>query len=273
MKQLFLLVLLLLLPGIFAVDFQGTKTSNMSTETTKSGSSFVHYPSAPVPSPPAVEIKRTNPGVVGNKSAEIIFDVVNVDMVNNLEGFFRCTSPDDAEVSAATGIDSSAAQYVSPIFTLDNGPSQKSITLTFESVIAGEKKIECVLKYCFFKYQKILSGTIKNYVRSDGIIVREKSDSIFNESKHVKSVCFFLPGEEPTECPPVKPQPPENETSIGPSPVIPFDEILNMIKLFIAEFIDIVGNVISVILQCISVLFDHAADFFMYLSDVFRGSK
>ncbi|MBD3248520.1 hypothetical protein GF336_00560, partial [Candidatus Woesearchaeota archaeon] len=76
----------------------------------------------------SLQLKRTNPGIAGEKSAEIIFDVVNTDMTHELEGFIWCRSPDDVAISSTMGAASgSGAQYVSQKFFMDEGPSQKAI--------------------------------------------------------------------------------------------------------------------------------------------------
>ncbi len=100
----------------------------------------------------SIQLKRTNPGIAGEKSAEIIFDVVNTDMGNKMEGFLLCRSPDDAVVSSSLGAGiGSGAQYVSPRFVMDVGPSQKAMSLTIDADSPGEKRSGCILKYIPFK--------------------------------------------------------------------------------------------------------------------------
>lgn len=100
----------------------------------------------------SVQLKRTNPGVANGKSAELIFDVVNTDMTHKVEGFLWCMSPDDTVVSSSLGAGTgSGAQYVSPIFTMDSGPYQKSMSLTLESDTPGDKRTGCTIKYIPYK--------------------------------------------------------------------------------------------------------------------------
>lgn len=100
----------------------------------------------------SIQLKRTNPGVVGETPAELIFDIVNTDMTHEIEGFIWCKSPDDATVSSTHGAASgSGAQYVGPKFVMDTGPSQKSMTLTINAVTPGDKRTGCIIKYAPLK--------------------------------------------------------------------------------------------------------------------------
>ncbi len=100
----------------------------------------------------SVQLKRTNPGIAGEKSAEIIFDVVNTDMTHKIEGFIWCRSPDDVTISGTYGAASgSGAQYVSEKFIIDKGPAQKSMSLTIDSTSIGDKTTGCTIKYMPFK--------------------------------------------------------------------------------------------------------------------------
>jgi len=99
----------------------------------------------------SIQLKRTNPGIAKEKSAELIFDVVNTDMDHKITGFLWCRSPDDAVVSGTEGVGSGAAQYVGPKFTIDVGPSQKSMSLTLEADTVGDKRSGCTIKYIPFK--------------------------------------------------------------------------------------------------------------------------
>lgn len=116
----------------------------------------------------SIQLKTTNEGVVSTdqaagRPAEIIFDVVNTDMTHKMEGFIWCRSPDDAQVSSSLGAGSgSGAQYVSPKFTVNEGPSQKSISLTMTSLSVGQKLTGCIIKYIFVG-QKV-EGTGDNAV-------------------------------------------------------------------------------------------------------------
>ena len=100
----------------------------------------------------SVQMKRTNPGIAGEKSAELIFDIVNTDMTHQIEGFILCRSPDDAVVSSSLGAASgSGAQYISPKFVIDEGPSQKAISLTLDADSPGDKRASCQVKYIPYK--------------------------------------------------------------------------------------------------------------------------
>jgi hypothetical protein len=108
-----------------------------------------------------------------------------------LEGFLLCKSPDDAVISSTMGAGSgSGAQYVSPRFIIDAGPSQKSITITLDSDTPGEKKAECVIKYAFFKEAAVENRTVRKYIKSDGSFTTEKQDSLFKEIRLDKTVLF-----------------------------------------------------------------------------------
>ncbi len=99
----------------------------------------------------SVAVKRTNPGVAGKTAAQLIFDVVNTDVTLKLEGFLWCNSPDDVQISSSEGAGAGKAQYVSPKFIMDKGPSYKSMLLTLESTTAGDKNGACTIKYIPFK--------------------------------------------------------------------------------------------------------------------------
>ncbi|MFH1591466.1 MAG: hypothetical protein ABIC95_06075 [archaeon] len=104
----------------------------------------------------SVQMKRTSPGISGNaKPSELIYDVVNLDVGHKLTGFILCRSPDFTTISSSLGVASgSGAQYLSSTFELDEGPSQRAISLTFESMTAGDKEANCLLKYVFFKEEE-----------------------------------------------------------------------------------------------------------------------
>ncbi|MDI6737123.1 MAG: hypothetical protein QME12_01240 [Nanoarchaeota archaeon] len=99
----------------------------------------------------SVAVKRTNPGVAGKTAAQLIFDVVNTDVTLKLEGFLWCNSPDDVQIGSSEGAGAGKAQYVSPKFIMDKGPSYKSMILTLESTTAGDKNGACTIKYIPFK--------------------------------------------------------------------------------------------------------------------------
>lgn len=118
----------------------------------------------------SVQLKRTNPGVAGTKSAELIFDVVNTDMTHKVEGFLWCMSPDDAIVSSSLGVGTgSGAQYVSPIFTMDTGPYQKAMSLTIEADTPGDKRTGCTIKYIPYK-ETSTTGAQEIPISFDGTI-------------------------------------------------------------------------------------------------------
>lgn len=109
----------------------------------------------------SIQLKRTNPGIAGEKSAELIFDVVNTDFNNKIEGFLWCRSPDDSVVSSSIGVGSgSGAQYVSEKFYMDSGPSQKAISLTIEADSPGDKNTGCTIKYAPYK-ETVIEGETK----------------------------------------------------------------------------------------------------------------
>ncbi len=150
----------------------------------------------------SIQLKRTNPGVAGKKSAELIFDVVNTDMTHKIEGFIWCRSPDDAVVSSSMGVGSgSGAQYVSPIFTMDSGPYQKSMSLTIEADTPGDKRAGCIIKY--IPYKEKLDGGEKTTTDIDF------DDTITSEITDVSgfqvSMTNFVAATEATEDEEAKP--------------------------------------------------------------------
>ena len=105
----------------------------------------------------SLQLKRTNPGIAGEKAAEIIFDVVNTDMTHKLEGFIWCRSPDDVTISSTMGAASgSGAQYVSQKFFMDEGPSQRAISLVIDADTAGDKRTGCIVKYAPYTEDKVV---------------------------------------------------------------------------------------------------------------------
>ena len=125
----------------------------------------------------SMQLKSVTPGTAGAKSAEIIFDVVNTDQTLKIEGFLWCSTPDNTVVSSSLGAGSGAAQYVSPKFTLDKGPSQKSIELTLDSSFAGTYDAKCHIKYIPFKATVTGTGnetvTTKSYLKMNGEYLTE----------------------------------------------------------------------------------------------------
>jgi hypothetical protein len=108
----------------------------------------------------SIQMKRTNPGIAGEKSATLIFDVVNTDMEHKLEGFIWCQSPDDARVTASYGAGTgTGAQYVGPLFTMENGPYQKAMTITIEADSPGDKNSGCTFKYIPYIEEAATAGS------------------------------------------------------------------------------------------------------------------
>jgi len=133
----------------------------------------------------SVTMKRTNPGIAGIKSSEIIFDIVNTDINNGIEAFILCKSPDDVVISSTLGFASaSGAQYVSPIFILGKAPSQKSVYLSIASEYAGDYNTNCQLKYIPFTF---VDGE-KKYVKMNLDVISTPKDSDYRELRLVKSV-------------------------------------------------------------------------------------
>ncbi len=106
----------------------------------------------------SVQLKRTNPGIAGKKSATLIYDVVNMDTEHMVRGFIVCQSPDDARVTSSYGAGTgTGAQYVSPFITMDKGPYQSSMTLTIEADSIGDKSAGCIFKY--IPYKEVTEGS------------------------------------------------------------------------------------------------------------------
>ena len=125
----------------------------------------------------SIQLKRTNPGIAGEKSAEIIFDIVNTDMSHKIEGFIWCRSPDDAVVSSVLGVGSgSGAQYVGPKFIMDVGPSQKSMSLTIDADTPGDKRAGCTVKYAPFKETDATTETTTETIDYSGSIGSDVTD-------------------------------------------------------------------------------------------------
>jgi len=104
----------------------------------------------------SLQLKRTNPGIIKERPAELIFDIVNTDMTHQIEGFIWCRSPDDVIISSAMGAGSgTGAQYVSPKFYMDEGPSQKALSLVIESEVIGDMRTGCIIKYAPFSEKEI----------------------------------------------------------------------------------------------------------------------
>jgi len=153
----------------------------------------------------SVQLKRTNPGIVNTRSAELIFDIVNTDINHELEGFLLCKSPDDVTVGSTLGVGSgSGAQYISPKFEINKGPSQKSISLTIDSAIEGDMRTGCILKYIPFipeienveTYDEGTNSTIlteriiRVYSMMNGETIEKPMDRDYRELRLDKSVPF-----------------------------------------------------------------------------------
>ena len=167
----------------------------------------------------SIQLKRTNPGIAGEKSAELIFDIVNTDFNNKIEGFLFCKSPDDAIVSGTTGVGSgSGAQYVGEKFIIDFGPSQKAMTLTLEADTPGDKRTGCIVKYAPFKEttkETVKEETVNNvttnvtstvttrqYIKLNGNLASTLEDSEYREIRLDKTVPFVSASKSATvKCP------------------------------------------------------------------------
>ncbi|HLE82460.1 MAG TPA: hypothetical protein VJA25_14505, partial [Dehalococcoidia bacterium] len=115
----------------------------------------------------SVQLKRTNPGIAKEKNAELIFDIVNTDVTHLIEGFLLCRSPDDAVVSSTYGVGAgSGAQYISPKFQMDEGPSQEAMTITLDADTPGDKRTGCVVKYIPYKVNEV--ATTQTVTNPDG---------------------------------------------------------------------------------------------------------
>ncbi len=138
----------------------------------------------------ALQIKRTNPGIAKYKSAEIIFDAVNTKLEHFAEGFLVCISPDGATVSSSLGAGvGPGGQYVSPIFVMDTGPSQKAMSVTVDSDTTGDKRTDCKLKYIHFKKENTTND--KLYLKMNGEYSNSPGDSDYREIRMMKTVSFI----------------------------------------------------------------------------------
>jgi hypothetical protein len=135
----------------------------------------------------SIQLKRTNPGIAQIKPAELICDIVNTDMTHKIEGFVWCKSPDDIKVSSTEGLASgSGAQYISPIFFMDEAPSQKAVYFTIESDYEGDFSTGCVFKYVPYKE---VNGEIL-YQKMNLEYTSERTDNLFREIRLDKTVPF-----------------------------------------------------------------------------------
>ena len=178
----------------------------------------------------SVQLKRTNPGIAKEKNAELIFDIVNTDITHQVEGFLWCKSPDDAVISSTYGVGAgSGAQYVSPKFRMDEGPSQEAMTITVDSDSAGDKRTGCYVKYIPFEVNLVTSVVtktvvdpetqeeteveeevtteVRQYLKLNGEYVDEVRDQDYREIRLDKTVPFVRQGVSGT------PKCPEGQTS------------------------------------------------------------
>jgi hypothetical protein len=144
----------------------------------------------------SVQLKRTNPGIAGEKSAELIFDVVNTDFDHMVEGFIWCKSPDDAVISSTLGVGSgSGAQYISPKFTLDYGPSQQAMSIVLEADSVGDKNTGCTVKYASYKEVGSNGAETKEQISYEGTIGLSETDV----SGYKVSLISYVPAVESVE--------------------------------------------------------------------------
>lgn len=177
----------------------------------------------------SVQLKRTNPGIAKEKNAELIFDIVNTDLSHQVTGFLWCKSPDDAIISSTYGVGSgSGAQYISPKFTMDEGPSQEAMTLTVNADSPGDKRTGCYVKYIPFKVtfvesielveettietvideetgketlievveivQKLVKTEVRQYLKLNGKYVDTAEDRDYREIRLDKTIPFIAQG-------------------------------------------------------------------------------
>lgn len=170
----------------------------------------------------SVQLKRTNPGIAKEKQAELIFDIVNTNINHKVEGFLWCRSPDDAVVSSTYGVGSgSGAQYVSPKFQMDVGPSQQAMTITVGADTPGDKSTGCYVKYIPYKIvttktTKVTPGVngseptseevseeSRQYLKLNGNYVSQEAlqDGDYSQIRLDKSVPFVAAGAKEPACP------------------------------------------------------------------------
>ena len=135
----------------------------------------------------SAQLKRTNPGIAGEKSAELIFDIVNTDLTHQIEGFLWCKSPDDATISSTYGVGSgSGAQYISPLFVMDVGPSQTAMTLTLNADTAGDKRTGCYVKYIPFKTTSV-EEVVTREVTTTTAVLDDEGNPVLDEDGNAKT--------------------------------------------------------------------------------------
>lgn len=160
----------------------------------------------------SVQLKRTNPGVPRVQPSELIFDVVNTDLTHQVQGFLLCQSPDDAVISSTYGVGSgSGAQYLSPVFFMDVGPTQEAMTLTLNADSPGDKRASCSIKYIMFKMVETqvvdeetgesTTEEVKQYLKIDGEYGETADDVDYLVYEFDKTVPFVRPCVEDVACP------------------------------------------------------------------------
>lgn len=138
-----------------------------------------------VPSP-SVVLKRSSSGIVDVRPVELIFDVVNTDFDNELEGFLLCEIPDDTTVESSVGSASGwGAQYVSERFVIDSAPSQKGITVTLNSKKYGKYEMNCKIKYT------IINKEGNKYNFNSCVFEEQTTDENYNSIIIDKKVQFY----------------------------------------------------------------------------------
>ncbi len=167
----------------------------------------------------SIQLKRTNPGIAGKKSATLIYDVVNMDTEHMVKGFIVCQSPDDARVTSSYGAGTgTGAQYVSPFITMDKGPYQSSMTLTIDADSPGDKNAGCIFKY--IPYKEVTEGkeTVKEEIDWTGAVDANGKDV----HGYLVSITEFIPAVEDD------PETEEIETAAAKAKIKVDDEVKEM---------------------------------------------
>ena len=142
---------------------------------------------------PSVDIKSYSPGVAGERSAEVVFDVVNMDVENaGLDAFIVCRAPDGVSISSSLGAASgTGAQYVSERLTINRAPSQRAIYLSLNANSPGIRPVNCVLRYAPFIEQ---NGT-RCYQKPDLQYDCALKDSYFRDIRLDQTIEFVSSSE------------------------------------------------------------------------------
>jgi len=110
-----------------------------------------------------------------------------MDMSHRMDGFILCRSPDNAVVSSSLSAGSgSGAQYISPRFTMDVGPSQRALSITLDSDSVGDVRSGCLIKYMPFKE---VDGA-KKFLKMSGTYTSKPTDSDYRIMRLDKTVSF-----------------------------------------------------------------------------------